>query len=315
MKLFIVCSKHFYDRIPPIEERLLDLGHAVTLPNSYEDPFCEDRMKELGSREHLMFKQSMMRLHEPKIKSVEGLLVLNFNKGEEKNYIGGQDIAVQEVKNFFKTFPRQKALIFNGPVGTGKTSMAIALAHEYNYELFELNASDLRNRASLDEVLKPSLEQSSLFKKGKVILMDEADGITTTDRGGLPELIALLSKTHYPIIITANDIWHKKFSLLRQKCKIVNFKELSESDIKFILIKVLHAENKRISLETLTLIAKQSRGDVRAALNDLQSVLDIGEELFAQEISEREKQESIFNILKKLFQRPFDSNTIKLFDS
>ena len=89
MKLFIVCSKHFYDRIPPIEERLLDLGHAVTLPNSYEDPFCEDRMKELGSREHLMFKQSMMRLHEPKIKSVEGLLVLNFNKGEEKNYIGG----------------------------------------------------------------------------------------------------------------------------------------------------------------------------------------------------------------------------------
>ncbi|MBS3093734.1 replication factor C large subunit [Candidatus Pacearchaeota archaeon] len=229
--------------------------------------------------------------------------------------IVGQDIAVQEVKNFFKTFPRQKALIFNGPVGTGKTSMAIALAHEYNYELFELNASDLRNRASLDEVLKPSLEQSSLFKKGKVILMDEADGITTTDRGGLPELIALLSKTHYPIIITANDIWHKKFSLLRQKCKIVNFKELSESDIKFILIKVLHAENKRISLETLTLIAKQSRGDVRAALNDLQSVLDIGEELFAQEISEREKQESIFNILKKLFQRPFDSNTIKLFDS
>ena len=229
--------------------------------------------------------------------------------------IVGQDIAVQEVKNFFKTFPRQKALIFNGPVGTGKTSMAIALAHEYNYELFELNASDLINRASLDEVLKPSLEQSSLFKKGKVILMDEADGITTTDRGGLPELIALLSKTHYPIIITANDIWHKKFSLLRQKCKIVNFKELSESDIKFILIKVLHAENKRISLETLTLIAKQSRGDVRAALNDLQSVLDIGEELFAQEISEREKQESIFNILKKLFQRPFDSNTIKLFDS
>src|SRR3989344_6923524 len=229
--------------------------------------------------------------------------------------IKGQDIAVQEVRNFLRAFPAKRALILNGPTGTGKTTVVLALALEHKRELFELNASDLRNRSSLDRILKPSLEQQSLTHKEKIILMDEADGITATDYGGLPELLVLISRTHFPIIITANDIWQKKFSLLRQKCKIVNFKELSESDIKFILIKVLHAENKRISLETLTLIAKQSRGDVRAALNDLQSVLDIGEELFAQEISEREKQESIFNILKKLFQRPFDSNTIKLFDS
>jgi len=135
------------------------------------------------------------------------------NKFED---IKGQDIAIQEVKNFFRMFPAKKALILNGPVGTGKTSIALALAKEEGLELFELNASDLRNRSSLEAVLRPSVEQQSLFKKSKVILMDEADGITGSDRGGVPELIALISKTNFPIIITANDIWQKKFSLLTE---------------------------------------------------------------------------------------------------
>src|SRR3989339_2083721 len=84
--------------------------------------------------------------------------------------IKGQDSIISEVETFFKTFPRKKALILNGPVGTGKTSIAIALADKYNLELFELNASDLRNRTKLEEILKPSIEQQSLFKKGKLIL-------------------------------------------------------------------------------------------------------------------------------------------------
>jgi len=64
--------------------------------------------------------------------------------------IKGQDLAVQEVRTFFKMFPRKKALILNRPVGTGKTSMVLAFAEEHGLELFELNASDLRNRTSLE---------------------------------------------------------------------------------------------------------------------------------------------------------------------
>lgn len=227
----------------------------------------------------------------------------------------GQDIAIQELKNFYKTFPMRKAVILNGPAGTGKTSLAIALANEYDLELFELNASDLRNKSSLEAVLKPSLEQRSIVKKSKLILMDEADGITTSDRGGLPELIALISKTNYPIIITTNDVWQRKFSLLRQKCKIINVKELKENDIKKILIKVLHKENKKIQFETIDLISKQARGDVRSSLNDLQSIIDVGEEEYISEISEREKQDSIFNALKKLFQSSSYEKIITLFDN
>ena len=216
--------------------------------------------------------------------------------------IKGQEIAVKEIDNFYKAFPGKRAVVINGPVGTGKTSLAICLANEYNLELFELNASDLRDRSSLEKVLEPSSSQKSLFNKGKIILMDEVEGITATDRGGLPELIALITKTKFPIILTANNIWHKKFSLLRQRCKIIILKELKEQVVIDIIKNVLKKENKSINNKIIELIARQSRGDARAALNDLQSVLDLGEEEFISEISEREKQESIFNLLKRLFQ-------------
>jgi len=228
--------------------------------------------------------------------------------------VKGQDLAVQEVREFFQNFPKKKALILNGPVGTGKTSMVLALAAEEGLELFELNASDLRNRASLEEVLRPSIEQQSLFRKGKLILMDEADGITGSDRGGVPELVALITQTSFPIVITANDIWQKKFSPLRKKCQIISLKELAPSDIKQILIDVLHREGRRIKLETLNMIAIQSKGDVRAALNDLESVLELGEEAAVEVIGEREKQSSIFDALKMVFQSPVKEDTLRIFD-
>ena len=243
--------------------------------------------------------------------------------------IKGQDTAIQEIRNFFRTFPRKRALILSGPVGTGKTSLAISLANEFNLELFELNASDLRNRSKLEEVLRPSIEQQSLFKKGKLILMDEADGITGTDRGGLPELIALIAKTSFPIIITANDIYDKEFSLLRQKCQLLNMKELKQSIISDVLKDIIRKEKKKIKEETIELISKKSKGDVRAALNDLQTLLNLGEDVLISEfankdniiseietieISEREKQESIFDALKKVFQGQTNKDTINVYD-
>ncbi|MFA5174243.1 MAG: replication factor C large subunit [Candidatus Pacearchaeota archaeon] len=228
--------------------------------------------------------------------------------------IKGQDSVIQEVQIFFKKFPLKRALILSGPVGTGKTSIAIALANELNLELFELNASDLRNRSKLEEVLSPAIKQQSLFKKGKLILMDEADGITASDRGGLPELIALIDKTPHPIIITANDIWQQKFSLLRKKCQLVSLKELKQEIVLDILHAVLQKENRTLKPETLNLISSKSRGDIRAALNDLQSVLSLGEDAFIEEISEREKEESIFNALKKIFQESPNKKTLSILD-
>ena len=133
----------------------------------------------------------------------------------------GQEFAADKIKAFVSSFEKgiskKKAILMYGPAGVGKTTLAHVIAKELTYEIFELNASDLRNRAKLDEVLKPSTLQKSLFSKGKIILVDEVDGVTATDYGGLAELIVLIEKTKFPIIITCNDVWQTKFSLLRNK--------------------------------------------------------------------------------------------------
>ena len=76
--------------------------------------------------------------------------------------IKGQDLAIVETINFYKKFPMKKALILNGSVGVEKTCIALALAKEFDLELFELNASDLRNRLKLDEILKPEGSSASI---------------------------------------------------------------------------------------------------------------------------------------------------------
>lgn len=89
MKIIIICSKHFYDRVPAIAEELRSYGHKITFPNSYERPFEEEEMKRKGLEHHIKFKQKMMKLHEPKINSNDAVLALNFEKDEQPNYIGG----------------------------------------------------------------------------------------------------------------------------------------------------------------------------------------------------------------------------------
>src|SRR3989344_1979989 len=217
----------------------------------------------------------------------------------------GQDSAIQEVENFLKQFPKRKSILLYGPSGTGKTSLVLAIGKEHDLDVFELNSSDLRNRIKLEETLKPASIQQSLFKKGKIILMDEIDGVTGTDIGGVPELIRIIDKTSHPLILTGNDIWQSKFSELRRKCKLIEMKEIKVEDIIKILNRVLEKENITENPILIKQIAIKSQGDVRAALNDLQTFV-VEKTSSIDYIGKREKEDSIFNILKMLFQERKD---------
>ncbi len=229
--------------------------------------------------------------------------------------IKGQEEAVAKIKDFIKNFPlKKKAIILYGPPGTGKTTIAHVTANETNLEIYELNASDLRNKPQLKETLKPAIEQQSLLKKGKILLIDEVDGINEADRGGIQEIISLIEAAEYPVILTANDAWSKKLSLLRKKYQVVELKELDYRTIKDILINILKKEKKFIDSEILTNLAIKSKGDVRAAINDLQTISELekpSEILF----NERNKEESIFNALKKVFKLKATNETLGVFDS
>jgi replication factor C large subunit len=226
--------------------------------------------------------------------------------------IKGQETAIERIKAFIKTFPSKKAIILYGPAGTGKTSLAYALARENNFEILELNASDLRNKEQLDKILKPASETVSLSGKNKVLLVDEADGLSTADRGGLPELISLIEKSKFPIIITANNIWQQKFNLLRRKSELISVKSLNYKIVLSIIQEIAKKENIPVSIEILTSIAVKSRGDMRAALNDLQTVHLVNQ---PQELDERDKEEDIFNVLRQIFKDLVNKNTIRLYDT
>ncbi len=89
MKIFICSSKHFYGQIPPILEVLEKAGHTITLPNSYDHPLKEEEMRALSPKEHQEWKGKMLRLQKEKVSANDAILVLNFEKNGQHNYIGG----------------------------------------------------------------------------------------------------------------------------------------------------------------------------------------------------------------------------------
>lgn len=89
MKIFLICSKAFYDRIPPIQKALEDQGHAITLPNSYDDPGAEERFRDVGHEAHAEWKAGMLQHSVGVIQDNDAVLVLNFEKKGIQNYIGG----------------------------------------------------------------------------------------------------------------------------------------------------------------------------------------------------------------------------------
>ena len=138
------------------------------------------------------------------------------------NIIGNKE-SVNSLKKFIL---EKKPTILFGPAGTGKTSSVHVLASELNYEILEINASDQRNKDKILEIVGSSSKQLSLFNSGKIILIDEVDGIAgNEDRGGIAALNQVIKETKHSIILTANDPYSKKLSELRKKCCLVEFKK------------------------------------------------------------------------------------------
>jgi len=89
MNIFIICSKAFYDRILPAKQNLEGSGHVISLPNCFDEPGTEDRYHKMGDKEHSKWKASMLKHSEDVIKQNDAVLVLNFDKNNQKNYVGG----------------------------------------------------------------------------------------------------------------------------------------------------------------------------------------------------------------------------------
>ena len=195
-----------------------------------------------------------------------------------------KEALLQWAKKWEEGKPIKKAVILYGKAGVGKTSSAYALANDFGWEIIELNASDERNkdiirRVALTGAIHASIgfDGTFLSKKKKLIILDEADNLYEKggDYGGKRAIIETIKQTMQPIILIANDYYaltKGSGQELRNLCMQIEFKPVGKHEIVSLLRKICRAEGIEASEEALYAIAMRSNGDVRSAINDLQSL-------------------------------------------
>ena len=233
----------------------------------------------------------------------------------------GQDDAIKKLKNFVVNFKKQKknAALLYGPSGVGKTISVHALANELELEILEVNASDVRNAEQINSLVGSAVGQMSLFFKGKIILVDEIDGLSgTKDRGGLQAITKLIEKSYFPLILTATNPWDYKFNKLRRRTEMIEFAPLDYLPIFEILKNI--CKNEEIKFEEIILkgLARRAGNDARAAINDLQTLTIEAKELTKkslEELGERNKLDTMLNALFKIFKTTDPKVAIGAFDN
>lgn len=242
-------------------------------------------------------------------------------KPEAASGVFGQEDAIRGLRNFITSFAQQKkksALIY-GPSGTGKTCSVYAIANELGYEVIEVNASDFRNSEQINLKVGNAIKQRSLFAKGKIILVDEVDGLSgREDRGGIQAMIKLIENSAFPIVLTATNPFDNKFSSLRSKSNMLEFRQLDYLSIFHILKNICDKEKIKYEEDVLKALSRRAGGDARAAINDLQTLAHEKKELTKEsleELSDRNRTDNIMTALNKIFKTTDLKIAISAFDS
>ena len=175
---------------------------------------------------------------------------------------------------------KKKAVLLYGPPGVGKTALVNAAAKEFGFTIIEMNASDTRSEKAINAIAKPATSYLALDhfsvstqNKGNILFLDEVDGIAgNEDRGGVSAIIEIVEKSQVPVIMAANDPDIDKLRPLKKVCLLIRFQQIRIPLLIALLQKICLLEHVKADFEALEHVAQNSRGDVRSAINDLQSL-------------------------------------------
>ena len=210
---------------------------------------------------------------------VNDLLWVEKYRPKKISDVVGNELAKTTFTNWLQNKKRRKkAVLLYGPAGVGKTALVNAASNQFNFTIIEMNASDTRTEKAINKVGKPAtsfvaLDRFSSESKGNILFLDEVDGVFgQQDRGGIKAIINIIKESLIPVVMAANDSDHKKLRPLKKVCQLIRFQQIRIPLIITTLRKICAAENIEAEFEALERIAQNSLGDMRSAINDLQSI-------------------------------------------
>ena len=194
-----------------------------------------------------------------------GLLVEKYRPINLDNYVGNENIK-KSISNYIGQNDIQN-LIFYGPAGTGKTTLAKLIVKNIDCDHLYINASDERGIETIRDKVSGFASTMS-FKPLKVIILDEADFLTIQAQASLRNVIETFSRTTR-FILTCNFI-ERIIDPLQSRCQTLKIVPPSKLDIVKHLKKVTDKEEIKVHVDDLAIVVNNNYPDVRKMLNTIQ---------------------------------------------
>jgi len=193
------------------------------------------------------------------------LLVEKYRPTNINNYIGNKSIK-DTIKSYISKNDIQN-LLFYGPAGTGKTTLAKLIAKNIDCDLLYINASDERGIETIRDKVSGFASTMS-FKSLKIVILDEADFLTIMAQASLRNVIETFSRSTR-FILTCNYL-ERIIDPLQSRCQTLKIIPPSKLDIVKHLKDITDREDIKVRVDDLAIIVNNNYPDVRKMLNTIQ---------------------------------------------